>query len=221
MRPSPVIYDITLPISEHIAVWPGDPAVTIRLSSSVEQGDEATTSIFTLGSHTGTHIDAPGHFFPGGDSVEKADLNIMIGEAWVIEVPDTACLTADVLESLQIPPAYERVLFHTRNSRRWQTDLSTFNRDYVSLSEDGAEWLVARGTRLVGIDSLSIAPFENGLATHRVLLSNGVMILEGINLSGIRTGAYELVCLPLKIACADGAPARVVLIDRTGQNERR
>jgi len=220
MRRSPVIYDISLPVSEDLAVWPGDPSVTIRRSSSVEQGDEATTSIFTLGSHTGTHIDAPGHFIPGGDGVDKADLNILIGEAWVIETTDTARLTADVLETLLIPPDYERVLFHTRNSRHWQTGLSTFNGDYVSLSEDGAEWLVARGIRLVGIDSLSIAPFENGLATHSVLLSNDVVIVEGLDLSEIRTGAYELVCLPLKIVRADGAPARVVLIDRTGHNER-
>ncbi len=210
-----VIYDISLPISEALAVWPGDPPVKILNASHISKGDNCTTSMLTLGAHTGTHIDAPSHFIMDGNSVDTIALNVLVGQTLVIEDLDVAFLTASVLESLSIPLGHERILFHTRNSRHWEKDTSTFNNDYVAITEDGAKWLVSRGFRLVGIDSLSIAPFKSGEDTHRVLLSAGVVIVEGLNLHGISPGVYEIVCLPLKIVGIDGAPARVILIDRS------
>ena len=171
--------------------------------------------MLTLGAHTGTHIDAPSHFIMDGNGVDALDLNILVGQALVIEALDVTSLTAEVLESASIPPGYERILFHTPNSRHWEKDNSTFKKDYVAIPEDGAKWLVSHGFRLVGIDSLSIASFHNGEATHRALLSAGVVIVEGLNLHGISPEVYEMICLPLKIVGIDGAPARAILIDRS------
>ncbi len=208
------IYDISLPISEALAVWPGDPSVKISHSSHISKGDNCTTSMLTLGAHTGTHIDAPSHFILDGNCIESIALNILVGKTLVVKALNVTSLTASVLESLSISPGHERILFHTRNSRHWEKDVSTFNNDYVAIPEDGAEWLVSHGFRLVGIDSLSIAPFKSGEGTHRALLSADVVIVEGLNLHGISPGVYEMICLPLKIVGIDGAPARVILIDR-------
>lgn len=210
-----VIYDISLPISETLAVWPGDPPVKILNSSHISKGDNCTTSMLTLGTHTGTHIDAPSHFILNGNGVDTIALNNLVGQTLVIEALEVTSLTASFLESLSISSGYERILFHTRNSLHWEKDITTFQNDYVAIPEDGAKWLVSHGFRLVGIDSLSIAPFKNGEATHRALLSAGIVIVEGLNLNGISPGVYEMICLPLKVVGIDGAPARVILIDRS------
>ena len=209
----PAIYDITVPISESIAVWPGDPAVEISQSSHMKRGDKNTVSRLALGAHVGTHVDAPSHFILDGAGVDTLDLETLVGPADVIDTPDTELLTSDVLASLPIPPDCDRILFHTRNSAWWDEGYSTFNPRFVALSEDGAQWLVARGVRLVGIDYLSVAPYKNSTPTHRALLSAGIVIIEGLDLRGISPGRYELVCLPLRITGIDGAPARAILID--------
>lgn len=207
------IYDISLPISESLAVWPGDPPVDIRQSLHLEKGDNATVSVLTLGAHVGTHVDAPMHFIPDGAGVDTLNLNVLVGPALVVNALKVDSLTAETLESLSIPSGIERVLFHTRNSEYWAKGYSTFNKDYVAVTEDGAQWLVSRGIRLVGIDYLSIAPFDNGAPSHRELLKAGVVIVEGLDLRGVKSGSYKLVCLPLRIVGIDGAPARAILID--------
>ena len=215
------IYDISLPISESLAVWPKDPPVRITQPSHLERGDNATVSRLDMSAHTGTHVDAPAHFIQGGASVDTLDLNVLVGPALVVEALEASVLSADLLAQLPIPPGTHRVLFRTRNSGLWgrgevgaaQSPTGReFTRDFVAISEDGAHWLVERGVRLVGVDYLSVGPFGQTRPTHRALLGAGVICLEGLNLSGVAPGLYQLVCLPLRIAGIEGAPARAVLI---------
>jgi len=208
------IHDISLPISGSLIVWPGDPEVKITQTSRLDKGDTATVSRLDLGAHTGTHVDAPCHFVPGGSSVDTLDLNVLMGPALVVHVLEADALSMDVLERLRIPPGAERVLFRTRNSDLWARGEREFDEDFVAITEDGAHWLVENGVRLVGIDYLSVAPFGEPAPTHSVLLRAGVIAVEGLDLSGMAAGVYQLVCLPLKIAGCDGAPARAILIDQ-------
>jgi arylformamidase len=207
------IYDISLSISELFVTWPGDPSISVTQVSHLDRGDHATISRLEMGAHTGTHVDAPAHFVPGGAGVDTLDLNTLVGLALVAEVRDADVLTADVLAELAIPLGTERVLFRTRNSDLWAQGRREFDENFVAISEDGARWLVGRGIRLVGVDYLSVAPFGASRPTHEMLLQAGVVVLEGLNLNGIRPGMYQLVCLPLKIEGADGAPARAILMD--------
>jgi len=206
------IHDISLPVSESLAVWPGDPAIHITQPSHLDRGDLYTVSRLDLGAHTGTHVDAPAHFVPGGAGVDRLDLDLLVGPAWVVHVPDARVLTPEVLESLSIPPGAERLLFRTRNSDHWASGEEGFREDYVGVTDAGARWLIARGVRLVGIDYLSVSTYTDLVPPHQTLLGAGVIILEGLNLSGINPGQYRLVCLPIKLMGGDGAPARTILI---------
>jgi arylformamidase len=208
------IYDVSLPISESLVVWPSDPPIRITQPYHLDRGDSATVTRLDMGAHTGTHVDAPAHFIPGGSGVDGIDLHVLVGPALVVHAPEADALSADVLAALQIPPGTERVLFRTRNSERWARNFAReFAEDFVAIPDDGARWLVAHGARLVGIDYLSVGPFGATAPTHRTLLRAGVVPVEGLNLSGIAPGVYQLVCLPLRIVGADGAPARAILID--------
>jgi arylformamidase len=205
------IYDISLSISESLVVWPGDSPVRITQPRHIDRGDHATVSHLEISAHTGTHVDAPAHFVQGGAGVDTLDLNALVGLALVAEARDADALTADVLAELAIPLGTERVLFRTRNSSLWARGAQEFSEDFVAITEDGARWLIERGIRLVGIDYLSVAPFTASIPTHQMLLQAGVVLLEGVNLSGIRPGMYQLVCLPLKIEGADGAATRAII----------
>ena len=210
------IYDISLPISESLVVWPGDPPIRITQPRHLDRGDSATVSRLDIGAHTGTHVDAPAHFIPGGAGVDSLDLNVLVGPALVVHALEADALSADVLDGLQIPPAIERVLFRTRNSDRWaqgaRESAGEFYEDFVAITEDGARWLVERGIRLVGVDYLSVGPFGATAPTHRTLLRAGIVAVEGLDLSGVAPGVYQFVCLPLKIVGGDGAPARAILM---------
>lgn len=208
------IYDISLPISESLIVWPGDPPVNITQPFHMARGDTATVSRLNMSAHTGTHVDAPAHFILGGSGVDTLDLNVLVGPALVVEATEADVLSADVLQGLPIPPGTERVLFHTRNSDRWARGERKFSEDFVAITQDGARWLVAEAIQLVGVDYMSVAPFGAEAPTHQTLLSAGVVLVESLNLSGIAPGVYQLVCLPLKIVGIDGAPARAILIDQ-------
>jgi arylformamidase len=207
------IYDISLPISESLVVWPGDPPISITQVSHLDRGDHATVSRLEMGAHTGTHVDAPAHFVRGGAGVDTLDLDTLVGLALVAEARDADALTADVLAELAIPLGAGRVLFRTRNSDLWTRGAREFDEDFVAITEDGARWLVERGIMLVGVDYLSVAPFGASRPTHEMLLRAGGVVVEGLNLSGIRPGMYQLVCLPLKVVGGDGAPARAILMD--------
>lgn len=207
------IHDITLPVSEAMVVWPGDPPVLITQPAHLDRGDPYTVSRLELGAHTGTHVDAPAHFIRGGEGVDRLPLELLVGPARVVHVPEARALTPEVLESLSIPPGTERLLFRTRNSERWGSAERGFWEEYVGVPAAGARWLVARGVRLVGIDYLSISPYDDLLPPHHTLLGAGVIVVEGLDLRGIAPGAYQLVCLPLKLVGGDGAPARAILIE--------
>ena len=207
------IHDISLPISEELPVWPGDPRVTIVPLSHLERGDACTVSRVSLSVHSGTHVDAPAHFIKDGATVDSLDLETLIGPALVVDAGPASALTAEVLAELLIPETVERLLFRTLNSEIWNRQEREFVEDFVAITADGAAWLKEKGIRLVGIDYLSVAPFADGVPTHRILLQGGIVLLEGLNLAGIAPGLYQLVCLPLKLVGSDGAPARAILIE--------
>lgn len=205
-------YDITLTISPDLPTWPGDPGVELERVEKIEDGSNANVSRVGMGVHTGTHVDAPFHFLQDGTTVDKLNLSLLTGRAYVLHLPDVEVITAAVLEEAQIPPRTRRVLFKTRNSDLWVKEEPGFQTDFVGVSEDGAEYLVRRGVKLVGVDYLSVAPFKNSRPTHEKLLEAGVVIVEGLDLSEVSQGRYTIYCLPLKLANSDGAPARVILI---------
>lgn len=208
------IYDISLPISHTLTVWPGDPRILITQVAHIERGDMATVSRMDMSAHSGTHVDAPAHFVLNGATVETLDLNVLVGPVQVFDVRPASSISAAVLESLSLHPAITRVLFRSSNSDRWAAGESDFSEDFVAVSADGARWLVEHGIRLVGVDCLSVAPFHDLIPTHVILLEAGVIPIEGLNLSRIEPGDYELVCLPLNIVGSDGSPARAILIER-------
>lgn len=205
-------YDITLTITPDLPTWPGDPGIEIKRVEKIEDGSNANVTRLDMGVHTGTHVDAPYHFLQDGITVDQLNLSLLTGRAYVLHLPDVDEITAAVLEEAQIPPRTRRVLFKTRNSDLWAEGETEFQTDFVGLSEDGAEYLVRRGVKLVGMDYLSIAPFKKSRPTHERLLEAGVVVVEGLNLTEVEQGRYTIYCLPLKIANSDGAPARAILI---------
>jgi arylformamidase len=206
-------YDITLTISPDMVVWPKDPPIALTRSSKIEEGANANVSQIQMSVHSGTHIDAPYHFLEDGDTVENIPIDLLFGRAYVLHLLDEVDLiTRELVENSTIPPRTKRVLFRTRNSSIWASNQKTFDQKFVALAPDAAEYLVRRGVKLVGIDYLSIAPFGDSLDTHQVLLRSGIVILEGLDLSGVGQGRYTLYCLPLKILGGDGAPARAILV---------
>lgn len=209
-----MIYDISLPLALRMPVWPGDPSFSLIRIASIDQGSEANVSQLSCSVHTGTHIDAPFHFIDQALAVEALDLNLLIGKVLVVEVPESINIIDEAaLLNLDLKNHPGRVLFKTRNSNYWANQVDSFQKDFVAVSEDGADYLIQLGVKLVGIDYLSIAPFQDGIPTHKKLLSSQVVVIEGIDLSKINPGLYELICMPLKIVGSDGAPARVVLRD--------
>lgn len=204
--------DVSVGIAADMITWPGDPAVTVAATRRLSAGDSANVSKLELGSHTGTHVDPPFHFLDDGSPVDEMPLDVLIGEAVVADLTYVEESISPVdLERLQLPAGAERVLFKTRNSAIWSGP-RVFPEAYVSLSPEGASWVVRHGIRLVGIDFLSIERRKTpGHPTHKTLLRAGVAIIEGLDLSGVQAGTYRLVCLPLKIIGGDGAPARTVL----------
>jgi arylformamidase len=189
--------------------WPDNPPIELVRTMDMARGDPTTLSHLSLGVHSGTHVDAPVHFLADAAGVDAVPFDQLLGEARVVEVREGPSIGVAQLRAID-PRAGERLLFKTRNSGRcWKTD--RFLSDFAHLSLDAAALLAERRVRTVGIDYLSIAGMEEGVPTHRVLLEKGICIIEGLNLSSVEPGSYEMICLPLRLAGADGAPARVVL----------
>lgn len=208
------IYDVTVPVSNELPTWPSDPAVEITDFRSLAAGDVANVSNLNFGAHTGTHVDAPAHFIEGAAKVESLSLDALIGEAHVIEVPEDVIAIDEAFVREHCAQGTERVIFKTRNSAFWSEAEPQFHTDFTYLDLPAAEWLAAQGIKLVGIDYLSIEKYASEKhETHLALLSRNVVILEGLNLTGIAAGVYELICLPLRLRSnkGDGAPARAVL----------
>ncbi len=206
------IYDISVPISSTMPTYPGDPAVSIEPILQIAKGDLANVSRLSFGDHSGTHMDPPVHFVPGGKSIDQIDLNVLYGPVHVADLTDVQkAITAQDLERAKLPKGAVRILCKTRNSDLW--DRPAFEKDFVAFAWDAAQWFVDHGVQLVGIDYLSAEMFGSSEPkTHRILLGAGVLIVEGVNLKEVAPGDYVLVCLPLKIKDGDGGPARAILI---------
>lgn len=202
--------DISITLQSGMVHWPGDPPVKIKNIHSISKGDAANVSKIDMGSHTGTHMDAPFHFIRKGKGIDQMPLDATIGKARVIEIYDSISIKAKELERNRIRRG-ERILFKTKNSLRcWKTN--SFVKDFIFISLEAAEFLAERRIKTVGVDYLSVGGYkEDGSATHRALLKSGIWIIEGLNLSNVKAGFYELICLPLNFFHGDGAPARAVL----------
>ena len=190
--------------------WPGDAPYQIERLKDFANGDPLTLSYIKLGVHTGTHMDAPLHFVKGGSTIDSMPIEATVGLARVVSIHDRESVKVAELEPLNLQPG-ERILFKTYNSEHcWNTD--AFAEDFIYISHEAAEYLAACQVRTVGVDYLSVGGFrKDGLETHQALLGGGIWVIEGLNLQGIEPGNYELMCLPLKLANAEGAPARALV----------
>lgn len=202
--------DVSVGISDGMVNWPGDPPVRVRRVSDLSRGAAANVSALSLGVHTGTHVDAPLHFVRDAAPIDAMPLDAMIGPARVLEIHDPRRVTPEELARHDVKES-QRLLLKTRNScRDWTRE--PFDEEFVHLTPPAAAYLAARRVALVGVDYLSVGSFRGGGdETHRLLLQAGIWIIEGLNLGPVSSGNYELLCLPLKLSGAEGAPARAVL----------
>ena len=210
----PTYYDVTVPLSNDLPTYPGDPGIQISEWRSLAKGASANVSMVSFGAHTGTHVDAPAHFIEGAGKVENLPLDALIGEAIVVEAPDDCLVIDEDFVKANVAAGTARVLFKTRNSAFWNEPNPQFHKDFTYLTVEAATFLRDQGAKLVGIDYLSIEKSKSpGHPTHIAFLSREIVILEGLNLTDVSAGRYELICLPLKLRSelGDGAPARAVL----------
>lgn len=216
MNPNPNQYDdrwidISVPLRPGLPQWPGDPRLAVRKIADIDNGDPCNATYLEMCAHTGTHVDAPRHFLPQGDTVDIIPLEALTGPARVLDLRNARQrITPRHLEPFDPSPG-QRLLLRTPNAdRHWST--KPFMNDFTHLSHEAADFLVARKIRTIGIDYLSVGAMDHdGTQTHITLLKAGICIIEGLDLSNIQPGDYDLVCLPLRIADADGAPARALL----------
>jgi arylformamidase len=204
------VIDISVPNGPRQHVYPGDPPPRIEQAKAIRAGDVCNVSLLTMGSHTGTHVDAPYHFIDGAARLGDVPLDRMVGEALVVDLRGRRCVDATDVAAAPLRTG-DILLCRTDNSERWAA--AEFQRDFAYLTEDAAAVLVERGVRAVGIDYLSIEQFgSSDFPVHHRLLGAGVFVIEGLDLRGVEVGRYTLVCLPLKFGDLDGAPARAVLL---------
>lgn len=205
--------DISVPLYPGMVHWPDNPPMEADFVMSMARGDVCNVSRLSMGAHTGTHMDAPLHFIEGGKSIDQMPLSATIGQARVIEINDAESIKAVELQKHTLK-AGERVLFKTKNSTRcWQT--ATFVEDFVYIARDAAHYLAEQGVQTVGVDYLSVGGYRvDGPQTHHALLGAGIWIIEGLNLSQVQPGLYDLICLPLKLQGREGGPARAILYPR-------
>ncbi|HVR69348.1 MAG TPA: cyclase family protein [Vicinamibacteria bacterium] len=206
------IYDLTVPLSPQLATFPGDPPFQSDPVYRIRDGHPCNVSRLTLGTHAGTHVDAPRHFLEDGARVDELPLEILTGKARVVSIPAREAVDRADLEALDLRDDL-RLLIRTRNSG--QLRQPEFRPDFVYLTPEAASYLVQVGIKLVGWDYLSIEKFgSRDFPAHHALLGAGVILVEGLDLSQVEAGEYELTCLPLKVAGGDGAPARVIVRSR-------
>ena len=210
MSRQPRLIDVSVLLTAGMPVYPGNPEFQCTPVHRIADGHSSNHSLLTMGTHCGTHVDAPRHFFDGKPGVDQMPIDLLVGRARVLDLPHRGGITAQHLAAAGLREDL-RVLLRTPNSALWNTT-DGFHTDYTYIAEDAAKFLVDQGVKLVGVDYLSVEQFKKpGAPAHRVLLGGGVIIIEGLNLTEADAGHYEMYCLPLKIANGDGAPARVVL----------
>jgi arylformamidase len=211
MNLSSDVLDISVPLHPGIPTWPGSDGIKVLRTKRLEEGDAVNVSRLDCDVHVGTHVDAPRHFLKDGGTVDSLSLDVLIGPAMVIHLPEAAIITPRELEQAHLPQRTERVLIRTRNSDLWAAGIQEFNNDFIALSVEAAVWVARHDIKLIGIDYLSIQPFYGPTSVHEILMKKKIAILEGLNLSHVPAGRYELICLPLKLMGVEGAPARAVL----------
>lgn len=205
------IFDISIPLQSGMPVWPGDDNPEFEQYTTIDNGDIVNSTRIYSSAHIGTHVDAPRHLFNEGRTIDEIPLKVLIGSTMVVDLNDANQISRHVLSSIKWQNS-SRILFKTLNSKYWESSQSQFKQDFVSLTPDGAEFLLEKKIQLVGIDYLSIDLFNaDQLPVHKILLKNDVVIIEGLNLAEVPEGLYELICLPIKILGSDGAPARAIL----------
>ena len=210
------VHDVTLTVRPGMTTWGDEPGPTITPFRRIAKGDTANVSTICLGDHTGTHVDPPLHFIDGGAGADALPLDALLGPCAVVAFEGQGHVSAEFLER-SAPQGATRLLLKTRNSRLWIDPTHHFTRDITGVSASAARWAVDHGVRLVGIDYLTIepqGPEKAGYPTHQTLLGAGVVVVEGLDLRAVQPGTYDLICAPLKIGGADGAPARVFLVER-------
>jgi arylformamidase len=213
------IHDVSVPLRNGMHFWEGDPEPSITRLEDHERGDAWTTTHLSVAAHIGTHVDAPRHRIRGGNTVDALDLQTLIGSAYVVDLMEVRFeIGAKELDARNIPANVKRLLFKTRNETLWERE--GFQKEFIALSADGAQWVVEHGIRLVGMDYLSADLYLTDTApAHDTLLRAGVVIVEGMMLQSVAAGWYTLICLPIKVQGADGAPARAVLLSGSIVNE--
>ena len=206
------IFDISVSVGDTVPVWDGDSRPTLTEDKTIDPRGTIQTTMLNMNVHTGTHIDAPRHFYPSGRIASEIDFNKLIGKCTVVQVSDgKETISKKDLITAGLVKSCKKVLLQTINSGLWELHRESFFHGYTALDKTAAHYLIELGVDLVGIDYLSIAPFDNVWDVHQELLSHEVVILEGINLMGIAPGEYELICLPLKLDSNDGLPVRAIL----------
>ena len=207
------IIDITLPLSNKTLVWEGDKGVTIEQIAFIQKGSDFNVSRAEFGVHAGTHIDAPYHLDDQGNTVDKISLDILIGPVRVLEIDDSIkIITEEVLQKSGYRKGTKRLLLKTKNSKNWDENPDQFIREYTAIDSATAAFLVSDGVEFVGIDYLSISPYDDLKIPHQILLKAGIVILENAYLVNVEPGDYMMYCLPLNLIGSDGAPVRAVLI---------
>ena len=210
MSRQPRLIDVSVLLTAGMPVYPGNTEFEMVPVHRIADGHTSNHSRLAMGTHCGTHVDAPLHFFDGRPGVDQLPLDLLVGRARVIDLPHRGGITEKHLADAGLREDI-RVLLRTPNSALWNAH-DGFHTDYTYVTEDAAKFLVAQGVKLVGVDYLSVEQYKKpGAPAHRALLGNDVIIIEGLNLSEAEAGQYEMYCLPLKLANGDGAPARVVL----------
>jgi len=203
-------YDISLNLSSETVCWVSSPPFELIERKRMSRGERNNSSALKMSAHAGTHVDSPFHFVPDGATIESLPLELFIGPALVQAVDVGRYITKEHVEAIDLT-GVSRVLFKTRNSQLLHQP--HYDPDFVAFAVEAAEALVARGVRLVGLDYLSVAHVDEQVPVHRAFLDHGVVLLEGVDLSEIKPGRYELICFPVRLRGSDGAPCRAVLRD--------
>lgn len=204
--------DISMPLDGETPTWPGSPGFSTSQLHTIAAGDDANVTRLDMDVHTGTHVDAPLHFVDGGATIGEVGLDPFVGPALVVDIRGRAEITAADLDDGDIPAGTERLLLRTDNSFVPARRKAPFDTNYSALTADAASWLVDHGIRLVGIDFLSIQRYSDPPDTHQIILGAGIVIVEGLFLAHVDPGRWVLVCLPVNLTGAEGAPARAVLV---------
>ena len=203
-------HDISLKLTGETLRWVTAPPFELEERRRMSKGAPNNSSALNMSVHSGTHIDAPFHFVADGNTIDQLPLERFIGPALVYAVEAERYITKEHVAGIRLDGA-TRVLFKTKNSALLRKQ--EYDPDFVAISVEAAQSLVELGVELVGLDYLSVAHADEQVPVHRAFLDHGVVLLEGIDLSAVAPGRYELMCLPIPLGDSDGAPCRAVLRD--------